>query len=144
MCHESTNQMNEILAGSKPTNLTKGLKLLAMNQDKNFDSVDKNFIKVDKKFELVDVKLDLILKTIQDNKIDTDKNINTIKTNQDNYCKEHRKELAVKFKQIDDNTEVVSFFSTHPKLLLIIGLGLIFLIGFAFGHNKILELFKVV
>lgn len=44
---------------------------------------------------------------------------------------------------VKKSVEVVSFFSKYPKLLIILGVGLIFLIGFALGNSQLLNLFKM-
>ena len=57
MNHESANQMEQLLKGEPSTLQTKGLVMLAQNQDKNFGSVDK-------RFENVEGKLDKIIEMI--------------------------------------------------------------------------------
>lgn len=44
---------------------------------------------------------------------------------------------------VKKSVEVVSFFSKYPKLLIILGVGLVFLIGFALGNSQLLNLFKI-
>ena len=45
----------------------------------------------------------------------------------------HKMDLNNRLNELDEKTEVVGFFTKHPKILIIVGIGLIFLIGFAFG-----------
>ena len=58
MC-EIEKQLNELLAGTKPTQTTKALKIQAMY--------------IDKKFANIEDKLDLILDKIEEHKLETDK-----------------------------------------------------------------------
>ena len=118
MC-EIEKQLNELLAGTKPTQTTKALKIQAMY--------------IDKKFSNIEDKLDLILDKIEENKLETDKQLSKIRAEQAQSCINHKTELNNRLNDLDEKTEVVGFFAKHPKILIIAGIGLIFLIGFAFG-----------
>ena len=128
MC-EIEKQLNELLAGTKPTQTTKALKIQAMY--------------VDKKFANIEDKLDRILDKIDENKLETDKQLSKIRAEQSQNCMKHKTEVNNRLDDLDEKTEVVGFFTKHPKLLIIAGIGLIFLIGFAFGYGKIMDLLKL-
>ena len=128
MC-EIEKQLNELLAGTKPTQTTKALKIQAMY--------------IDKKFANIEDKLDLILEKIEGNKKETDEKLKTIRSEQTQNCFAHKKEVDKRLDDLDDKTEVIGFFTKHPKILIIAGIGLIFLIGFAFGYGKIMDLLKL-
>lgn len=144
MCHESINQMNEILSGDKPTNVTKGLKLLAMNQDKNFNSVDKKFDKVDERFESVEEKLDIILDTIKSFQGITDIKIDKLQKESTARCEEHKKELKEKFCKIDSVTEDLTYFKKNPKLFIILIVAIVLIIGYALGTSDIFGAIKAI
>jgi len=128
MC-EIEKQLNELLAGTKPTQTTKALKIQAMYIDKKFSSIED--------------KLDLILDKIDENKLETDEKLKTIRAEQSQSCMKHKAEVSSRLDDLDEKTEVVGFFAKHPKILIIVGIGLVFLIGFAFGHGKIMDLLKL-
>ena len=128
MC-EIEKQLNELLAGTKPTQTTKALKIQAMY--------------IDKKFANIEDKLDLILDKIEENKLETDKQLSKIRDEQAQNCVRHKTDLNTRLNELDEKTEVVGFFTKHPKILIIAGIGLIFLIGFAFGYGKIMDLLKL-
>lgn len=128
MC-EIEKQLNELLAGTKPTQTTKALKIQAMY--------------IDKKFANIEDKLDLILDKIEEHKLETDKQLSKIRSEQSQSCIRHKTDLDNRLNKLDEKTEVVGFFTKHPKILIIAGLGLIFLIGFAFGYGKIMDLLKL-
>ena len=128
MC-EIEKQLNELLAGTKPTQTTKALKIQAMY--------------IDKKFANIEDKLDLILDKIDENKLETDKQLSKIRDEQAQNCVRHKTDLNTRLNELDEKTEVVGFFTKHPKILVIAGIGLIFLIGFAFGYGKIMDLLKL-
>ena len=128
MC-EIEKQLNELLAGTKPTQTTKALKIQAMY--------------IDKKFANIEDKLDLILDKIEENKLETDKQLSKIRDEQAQNCIRHKTDLSNRLNELDEKTEVVGFFTKHPKLLIILGIGLVFLIGFAFGYGKIMDLLKL-
>ena len=128
MC-EIEKQLNELLEGTKPTQTTKALKIQAMY--------------VDKKFANIEDKLDLILDKIDENKLETDKQLSKIRLEQVQNCINHKNELNNRLNDLDEKTEVVGFFTKHPKILIIAGIGLVFLIGFAFGYGKIMDLLKL-
>ena len=128
MC-EIEKQLNELLAGTKATQTTKALKIQAMYIDKKFSSIED--------------KLDLILNKIDENKRETDEKLKTIRAEQSQSCMKHKAEVNNRLDDLDEKTEVVGFFTKHPKILIIVGIGLVFLIGFAFGHGKIMDLLKL-
>ena len=128
MC-EIEKQLNELLAGTKATQTTKALKIQAMY--------------IDKKFSTIEDKLDLILDKIDENKRETDEKLKTIRAEQSQSCMKHKAEVNNRLDDLDEKTEVVGFFTKHPKILIIVGIGLVFLIGFAFGYGKILDLLKL-
>ena len=128
MC-EIEKQLNELLAGTKPTQTTTALKIEAMY--------------IDKKFANIEDKLDIILDKIDENKLETDKQLNKIRAEQAQNCVRHKTDLNTRLNELDEKTEVVGFFTKHPKILIIAGIGLIFLIGFAFGYGKIMDLLKL-
>ena len=128
MC-EIEKQLNELLSGTKPTQTTKALKIQAMY--------------IDKKFSAIEDKLDLILDKIDENKRETDEKLKTIRAEQLQSCMKHKAEVNNRLDDLDEKTEIVGFFTKHPKLLPIIGIGLVFLIGFAFGYGKIMDLLKL-
>ena len=128
MC-EIEKQLNELLAGTKPTQTTKALKIQAMY--------------IDKKFANIEDKLDLILDKIEENKLETDRQLSKIRDEQAQNCVRHKTDLNNRLNELDEKTEIVGFFTKHPKLLIILGIGLVFLIGFAFGYGKIMDLLKL-
>ena len=128
MC-EIEKQLNELLAGTKPTQTTKALKIQAMY--------------IDKKFANIEEKLDLILDRIEENKRETDEKLKTIRAEQSQSCMKHKAEVSNRLDDLDEKTEVVGFFTKHPKILIIVSIGLVFLIGFAFKHGKIMDLLKL-
>ena len=128
MC-EIEKQLNELLAGTKPTQTTKALKIQAMY--------------IDKKFANIEDKLDLILDKIDENKLETDRQLSKIRDEQAQNCVRHKTDLNNRLNELDEKTEIVGFFTKHPKLLIILGIGLVFLIGFAFGYGKIMDLLKL-
>ena len=128
MC-EIEKQLNELLTGTKPTQTTKALKIEAMY--------------IDKKFANIEDKLDLILDKIEENKLETDRQLSKIREEQAQNCVRHKTDLNNRLNELDEKTEIVGFFTKHPKLLIILGIGLVFLIGFAFGYGKIMDLLKL-
>ena len=135
MCHESESQMAELLKGEPPTLLSKGLNMLATNQDKNFLSIDK-------RFKNIDDKLEELLNLLKLDKKDTDKKFIQMEQHISEQvkqrilnCAEHKKELEEKFEEIEQDTELLVFFQKYPKLLMAIGLLLIFTIGYFIGSE---------
>lgn len=135
MCHESASQMEELLKGEPPTLLSKGLNMLATNQDKNFLSIDK-------RFKNIDDKLEELLNLLKLDKKDTDKKFIQMEQHIGEQvkqrilsCAEHKKELEEKFEEIEQDTELLVFFQKYPKLLMAIGLLLIFTIGYFIGSE---------
>lgn len=128
MC-EIEKQLNELLAGTKPTQTTKALKIQAMY--------------IDKKFANIEDKLDLILDKIEEHKLETDRQLSKNRAEQTQNCVRYRTDLNTRLNELDDKTEIVGFFTKHPKILIIAGIGLVFLIGFAFGYGKVMDLLKL-
>ena len=135
MCHESEGQMEELLKGEPPTLLSKGLNMLAKNQDKNFMSIDN-------RFKNIDDKLEELLDLLKMDKKDTDRKFQNMENHIQEQvkkrsldCAEHKKEISEKFNEIEDNTELLVFFQKHPKLLIFMGISLIFILGYAFGSE---------
>ena len=109
--------------------------MLAKNQDKNFMSIDK-------RFKNIDDKLEELLDLLKMDKKDTDRKFQNIENHiQGQFkkrsldCAEHKKEISKKFDEIEDNTELLVFFQKHPKLLIFMGISLIFILGYAFGSE---------
>ena len=126
MWHESAKQMETLFEGAKITTTITGLKLLAENQDKNFHSLEKKLIEV----------LDLL----KSDKISNDKKFADLKQENTVRCDEHKKELAAKFKEIDKDTEVMTFFGKHPKILKTIGIAVLIVLVYSLGNTKFIEL----
>ena len=116
MC-EIEKQMNTILAGSKPTAVTKSIKVLAMDLDKKFTGIDE--------------KLDLILQTVQENKADTDKKFEDLKKAGNLQCEAHKatidKELAkIKF---------MTVLTEQPWIPKLIGIMVVVVVLATLGYN---------
>ena len=121
MKRESTNQMDELLKGEPPTLQTKGLLMLARNQDKNFETVDK-------RFENVEEKLDKIIMLIERNKQSTDDQIDS-----------HKEICFDKIKELELQNETVDYFSRHPKVLAFIGILLLIIVAFSMGRSDLIS-----
>lgn len=128
MC-TSQNQIEEVLKGTKPTPTTAAIGVLAINMDKNFISIDK--------------KLSTITILLSEQQQANETKINDMHKNFCDTCAQQKAQCNKRFEKIEANTEVVSFFSTRPKLLIVVGIGVIFLLGYAMGAN-IFDLFKTV
>lgn len=147
-------QVTELLKGVKSTNETKALMIMAINIDENMEEFRNELSSINSN---LNKKLDVILSTIQHNKLDTDKmfeqrdsQLSKAIENRLADCATHKKEINKKFENVDKdvatvnkNTEVVSFLSKYPKISILIALGIIFVIGFAIGNSKIIEIFKI-
>ena len=113
MSNESAAQMEELLKGVKPSLLSKGLNMLATNQDKNFMSVDKRFDDLNK-------KVDRVLNLLEENKKDTDKRIETVKQDSLIRCEQHKKEINERFKDVEESTETfTSLLNTQVSLSIL-------------------------
>ena len=87
MC-EIEKQLNELLAGTKPTQTTKALKIEAMY--------------IDKKFANIEDKLDLILDKIDENKLETDRQLSKIRDEQAQNCVRHKTDLNNRLNELDE------------------------------------------
>jgi len=149
MCHEATNQMKELLAGSKPTLSNKGLIVLAMTQDKNFLSLEK---KIDLNNQSSNEKLDLIIKTMTEHHADAnrkfekrDADLQKAIEDRKRECAEHKLEINKKFSLVEATTEDLNYFKKNPKIFIILAIGIIALISFAIGSNfSVFNVFKAV
>ena len=134
MSNESAAQMEELLKGVKPSLLSKGLNMLAANQDKNFMSVDK-------RFDDLNNKVDRVLNLLEENKKDTDKRIETIKQDSLIRCEQHKKEINERFKDVEESTETFTFFTKHPSFIKYIAVAILLIISYILGHKEILDKF---
>lgn len=134
MSNDSAAQMEELLKGVKPSLLSKGLNMLATNQDKNFMSVDKRFDDLNK-------KVDKVLNLLEENKKDTEKRIEIVKQDSLDSLELHKKEVDAKFDKIEKSTETFTYFSKHPKLIKYIAVAILIIISYVLGHKEIIENF---
>ena len=123
MCHESEQEVKAILEGTKNSSLKSSIIIIAQKQDLNFKNIER---------QLIEIKSIII-----SNNTESDKRLNKAIQDRKNDCFEHKKEINAKFKEIDSTTEELNFFKKHPKLLLIIGIGIVFLVGYGFGEKAI-------
>ena len=128
MC-TSQNQIEEVLKGTKPTPTTAAIGVLAINIDKNFISIDK--------------QLSTITILLSEQQQANETKVNDMHKRICDTCAQQKAQCNKRFEKIEANTEVVGFFSTRPKLLIVVGIGVIFLLGYAMGAN-IFDLFKTV
>jgi len=133
MCKESTQQIEELLKGETPNIMTKGLKFLALNQDRNFKSLENKIDLLIDKFENIENEIDTRIK-------ETEEKIKSVERKHDTLCVEHKKELTRKFAEIDKNEEVLNFFGKHPLILKIIGVALFIIIIYALGRIDLLDI----
>lgn len=129
MCNTSQNQVEEVLKGTKPTPTTAAIGVLAINIDKNFLSIDK--------------QLSTITRLLSEQQQASEMKFNEMQKKFCDTCTHQKVQCEKRFEEIEDSTEVVEFFSTRPKLLIVVGVGIIFLLGYAMGAN-IFDLFKTV
>ena len=134
MSNESAAQMEELLKGVKPSLLSKGLNMLAANQDKNFMSVDKRFDDLNK-------KVDRVLNLLEESKKDTDKRIETIKQDSLIRCGQHEKEINERFKDVGESTETFTFFTKHPSFIEYIAVAILIVIAYILGHKEVINKF---
>ena len=134
MGHESSIQMAELLKGEPSTLQTKGLIMLAQNQDKNFNSVDK-------RFENVESKLDRIIVMIQENKVSTDKRIEILKKEIALTLTERSAANEERFKKVEDATESITFYAKNPKALKVVGVAILIVIAYLVGHSELINKF---
>ena len=134
MSNESAAQMEELLKGVKPSLLSKGLNMLAADQDKNFMSVDKRFDDLNK-------KVDRVLNLLEENKKDIDKRIETIKQDSLIRCGQHKKEINERFKDVEESTETFNFFTKHPSFIKYIAVAILIVIAYILGHKEVINKF---
>ena len=134
MSNDSAAQMEELLKGVKPSLLSKGLNMLATNQDKNFMSVDKRFDDLNK-------KVDKVLNLLEENKKDTEKRIEIVKQDSLDSLELHKKEVDAKFDKIEKCTETFTYFSKHPNFIKYIAVAILIIISYVLGHKEIIENF---
>jgi hypothetical protein len=134
MCHESAKQMEQLLQGAKSTLQTKGLVMLAENQDKNFNSVDKRFANVE-------VKLDKIIELIGANKKATDERIEQLKKEWSSNCADRNKLLKADIELLKLATEDISYFKRNPKFLQGVAILILIIIAFVVGKTDVIEKF---
>ena len=131
--NESATQMGELLKGERPTILSKGLNMLAMNLDK----IDGKFNDMDKKFKSLDKKLDDILEMISENKIYYEKQISVIENKFSDKCNVYKVDIEKRIKNIESNQETIDFFKRHPNILKIVGGAILIIISYMLGGTDI-------
>ena len=131
--NESATQMGELLKGVKPTILSKGLNMLAMNLDK----IDNKFKDMDEKFKSMDEKLDDILEMIGENKIYYEKQISVIENKFSGKCEAHKTEIENRIKNVEGNQETLDFFKKHPLILKIVAMSILIIISYLLGGSEI-------
>ena len=131
--NESATQMGELLKGVKPTILSKGLNMLAMNLDK----IDGKFKDMDEKFKSMDEKLDDILEMIGENKIYYEKQISVIENKFSDKCDVHKTEIENRIKKVEGNQETLDFFKKHPLILKIVAMSILIIISYLLGGSEI-------
>ena len=131
--NESATQMGELLKGVKPTILSKGLNMLAMNLDK----IDGKFKEMDEKFKSMDEKLDDILEMIGENKIYYEKQISVIENKFSCKCDVHKTEIENRIKKVEGNQETLDFFKKHPLILKIVAVSILIIISYLLGGSEI-------
>jgi hypothetical protein len=134
MSNESAAQMEELLKGVKPSLLSKGLNMLAANQDKNFMSVDKRFDDLNK-------KVDRVLNLLEQNKRDTDNRIEEIKQDSLKRDINNKENIDARFKKIEESTETIAYFKKHPNFIKYIAVAILLIISYILGHKEILDKF---
>ena len=142
MC-EATKRVKITLEGVTSDPITKSILILA-------ESMDGSLSKIEDRQEKIILLLEK--QTVESNK----RHEESIKRHEDNSqklndairnrrldCAEHKKEIDARFKDVELVTEDLSYFKRHPKLLIVLGIGLSFLFGLAFGYEKVWELLKL-
>lgn len=132
MNHKSANQMEQLLKGEPSTLQTKGLIMLAQNQDENFGAVDK-------RFQNVEGKLDKIIELIKTNKESTDERIELLKFDTKKGCEDLETKIEGRFKNIETDTESLSYFNKHPKVLKTIAVAILIVIAYLLGNKEIIS-----
>ena len=132
MSNESAAQMEELLKGVKPSLLSKGLNMLAANQDKNFMSVDKRFDDLNK-------KVDRVLNLLEENKKDTDKRIEIVNQDSIDRLELYKKQVNATFEEIEESTETFTFFTKHPHFIKYIAVAILIIIAYILGHKEIID-----
>lgn len=130
--NESATQMGELLKGVKPTILSKGLNMLAMNLDK----IDGKFKDMDEKFKSMDEKLDDILEMIGENKIYYEKQISVIENKFSGKCNVRKTEIENRFEKVEGNQETLYFFKKHPLILKIVAVSILIIISYLLGGSE--------
>ena len=131
--NESATQMGELLKGVKPTILSKGLNMLAMNLDK----IDGKFKDMDEKFKSMDEKLDDILEIIGENKIYYEKQISVIENEFSGKYDVQKIEIENRIKNVEGNQETLDFFKKHPLILKIVAVSILIIISYLLGGSEI-------
>ena len=131
--NESATQMGELLKGERPTILSKGLNMLAMNLDK----IDGKFNDMDEKFKSLDEKLDDILEMMGENKIYYEKQISVIENKFSGKCEAHKTEIENRIKNVEGNQETLDFFKKHPLVLKIVAMSILIIISYLLGGSEI-------
>ena len=131
--NESATQMGELLKGVKPTILSKGLNMLAMNLDK----IDGKFKDMDEKFKSMDEKLDDILEMIGENKIYYEKQISIIENKFSGKYDVQKTEIENRIKNVEGNQETLDFFKKHPLILKIVAVSILIIISYLLGGSEI-------
>ena len=131
--NESATQMGELLKGVKPTILSKGLNMLAMNLDK----IDGKFKDMDEKFKSMDEKLDDILEMIGENKIYYEKKISVIENKFSGKYEVHKTDIENRIKKVEGNQETLDFFKKHPLILKIVAVSVLIIISYLLGGSEI-------
>lgn len=139
MC-ETEKQMREVLVGQKSTSQTKAIMLLAQDYDKNMKEINEKFDGIAKK--IADMKSD-ILKAITSHMSETNEKIEKLSKETKDSCFVHKAEIRQRLEKVDETTEVLKFFTKHPKLLLGIAIALIALIFYALGSSQVFNIFKI-
>ena len=124
--------MEQLLKGEPSTLQTKGLIMLAQNQDENFGAVDK-------RFQNVEGKLDKIIELIKTNKESTDERIELLKFDTKKGCEDLETKIEGRFKNIETDTESLSYFNKHPKVLKTIAVAILIVIAYLLGNKEIIS-----
>ena len=142
MC-EATKRVKITLEGVQSDPITKSILILAESMDSSLTKIEnrqeKIILLLEKQTEESNKRHEESIKRHEENSQKLNDAIKTRKLE----CAEHKKEIDAKFKDVELVTEDLSYFKKHPKLLIVLGIGLSFLFGIAFGYEKIWELLKL-
>lgn len=116
MC-EMEKQINELLTGTKPSNTTRAVKILAMDLDKRFLSVDN--------------KLDAILSELKNDRESTNEKLQDITEKVDNHI-------------LDNKLSLPMYMSQHPKVFLFVVICFLLIVGYAIAKSDFINIFKLV